>query len=134
MITRALFVSIAIASSALAACSPPPPKEPPKEAPKPAPTAEEIPKEPVDTGKPCAKAEAQCGSGVCAIHMENGCEAAVTCDFVVEMVCQAETDLVTAKARKRETFAAAAKEGVSLAADCAGGRIVSTKVGSAVCK
>lgn len=134
MFRRALFVSLGLAASALVACSPPPPPPVvPKEEPKPDPNAE-IPKEPVDTGKPCAKAESQCGGGVCAIHMENGCEGAVTCDFTVVMVCQAETDLVQAKARKHETFAAGAKEGLSIAADCAGGRIVSTKVESAACK
>ena len=101
---------------------------------KPAVGAEEIPKEPVDSGMACAKAEAQCGGGVCAVKMDNGCEKAVTCEFSIVMVCQAETDLVQAKAKRRETFAAGAKESVSVAADCAANRIVSTKLAALACK
>ncbi len=134
------FGSITIAGIALAVagCSSPPPPAPPQPAnpettAKPAETAE-IPKEPVETGKACAKAEAQCGNGVCAVAMNNGCDQAVTCDLTVMMVCQAETDLVQAKARKHETFAAGSKDSVSIAADCAAGRIVTTKVQTIVCK
>ncbi len=139
--TKTRFGSIGIAAAALVVggCSSPPPPKPPgppvdEPTVKPIETAAEIPREPVETGKPCAKAEAQCGNGVCAVAMNNGCDQAVTCDVTVMMVCQAETDLVQAKARRHETFAAGSKESVSVAADCAAGRIVSTKVQSMVCK
>jgi hypothetical protein len=96
--------------------------------------AEEIPKEAIESGKDCAKAEAQCGGGVCALSLDNTCAAAVTCDIHILTVCQAQTDIVQAKARKRETFAAGKKDRVSIAADCAENRIISTKVQTLSCK
>ena len=131
-------ITLAGAGIAVAGCSATPPPAPPQPpnaetTAKPAETAE-IPREPVETGKDCAKAEAQCGNGVCAVTMNNGCDQAVTCDLTVMMVCQAETDLVQAKARKHETFAAGSKDSVSIAADCAAGRIVTTKVQTITCK
>lgn len=128
------------AGGVLGCSAPPPPEVKEPAAPEATATArpevgpEAIPKEAVESGMDCAKAEAQCGGGVCAVTMKNGCDKAVTCDFSILTVCQAETDLVQAKAKRRETFASGAKESVSIAADCAANRIVSTKVSALVCK
>lgn len=122
-----------------AACSspaPPPPKDPgppPVETAKPA-EPQEIPSDPVDVGVACVKAEARCAGGVCELTMDNACDKPQTCEFAMLTVCQAQTDLVQAKAKRRDTFAAKTKDKVSFAADCAGGRVVSTKVESASCK
>jgi len=131
--------SIGLAAVALVifGCSPPPPPPPaPKtEPPPPAAAApEEIPKEAVASGKDCAKAEAQCGGGVCSVVIDNTCEQPVTCNLFVVTVCQEQTDLVQVKARTRETFAARKKDTVSITANCQAGRIVSTKLQQLECK
>jgi len=138
---NAAFSSIGLTAGALvlAACSSPPPAATPppaKEEPAKAKveTPQDLPKEPVDSGKECAKATAQCGGGVCSLTLDNTCAEAVTCDIAILTVCQAQTDLVQAKARRRETFAAGSKEAFSIPADCSNDRVVSTKVQSLACK
>lgn len=44
--------------------------------------------EPIGTGIDCAHAEAFCGDGKCAVHIENGCDRPVTCQAKVESLCQ----------------------------------------------
>jgi hypothetical protein len=139
---RALVAGILSVAAVVvtAGCSPPPPPSPPPaatsqaEAP-PAPTAaEEPPKEPIASGMACAKAEAQCGGGVCAMSMDNTCAQPVTCNLLMITVCQAETDLIQLKARRRATFPAQHKDELSVAASCQSGRTVSSRVESLECK
>lgn len=125
-----------VGAAGCSSAEPPPPKDPGPivaETAKPVAPAE-IPSDPVDLGSDCAKAEARCGGGVCELSMENGCDKPLTCEFAMLTVCQAQTDLVQAKAKRRDTFAAKTKDKVSFAADCAQGQVVSTKVEKASCK
>lgn len=143
MRAQARFVSMGLAAVALAAggCSspsPPPADSPPSATSEPAataaPTSQAIPVEPVDSGKACAKAEAQCGGGVCEISLDNTCAEPVTCNLAIVTVCQGQTDLMQAKGRTRDTFAAQKKSKMSISATCNEGRIVSTRVDALECK
>lgn len=145
MMVRVSFSSLGLVTTfallaALGACAAPAP--PPAGPAQPAATetaappakVEEIPREAVESGKACAKAESQCGGGVCTVAMDNTCEQAITCSIFVLTICEAETDLVQVKARSREAFAARSKDKVSLTANCESGRIVSTKLQTVECK
>jgi hypothetical protein len=95
---------------------------------------QEIPVEPVESGKACAKAEAQCGGGVCALTLDNACAEPITCNLAILTVCQGPTDLMQVKGKTRDTVAAQKKSKLSLSANCNEGRVVSTKVESLDCK
>lgn len=142
MRTEAYFGGIAllVTALALAGCSgsDPPPPSPPAPAKPEAPAAsaepEAPPKEPVESGMACAKAEAQCGGGACALSIDNTCAQPITCNVLMLTVCQAETDLIQLKARRRQTFPAQRKDELSIAASCQTGRTVSSKVQTLECK
>jgi hypothetical protein len=91
-------------------------------------------KEPVSAGKDCVKAEAECGGGVCLVTLKNGCEQPVTCDLFVTAICQAKTDRVEARARKRDTFAAKTDGPMSAEAKCSDGNVIHTEVQELRCE
>src|SRR5690349_1491680 len=101
MRAEAHFGSAALAALTLTVggCSsnPPPPADQPAATSAPAateaPKEAEIPVEPVDSGKACTKAEAQCGGGVCAVTIDNTCAEPVTCGLGIVTVYQGTSDL-----------------------------------------
>jgi hypothetical protein len=130
-------VTFAIAIALLAGCAaPPPPPKPPAPPPPPAAPPEPAPptKEPVATGKDCATAEAECAGGVCAVEIKNGCDQPITCDLFLTATCQAQTEMVEARARKRDTFAAKTDGQLSAEAKCTEGDVIHTEVKELACK
>lgn len=127
-----------VVAALLIGCSappPPPPAEPPPPAPEPTQAApQEIPKEPIDSGQACLKAEAQCAGGVCVVGLTSACQQPVTCSLLILTVCQAETDLVQVKSRARGTFPAGGKAEMATEAPCSRGTVVSTRVETLECK
>jgi hypothetical protein len=91
-------------------------------------------KEPVEAGLNCVKAEAECGGGVCLVTMKNGCEVPITCDLAVTAVCQAKTDRVEARARKRDTFAPKTDGAMSAEARCSEGDVIHTELQALRCE
>lgn len=143
MSARAWFGSVGSLGVALGlgACSSPPPAEPAPQptataaaAPATAEAAQEIPKEPVASGKDCVKAESQCGGGVCALTLDNACEQPVTCALAIVTVCEDNHDLVQVKGRSRATFPARNKGELSVPARCTSGNPVSTRVDALECQ
>lgn len=120
----------------LSGCAaPPPPAVPPVAAP-PVPEAAPAPpeKEAVATGSDCAKAQAQCGGGVCVLSIDNACAQAVSCDATMVTTCKSGHEMVEAARRKRETFAAGTAGEISLQGNCPSGEILRTAVQSIACK
>ena len=130
------YLHSAIAVALLAACSPPPPPRPPPPPPAPAAPPEPPPptKESVATGKDCATAEAECAGGACVVEIKNGCDQPITCDLFLVASCQAQMEMVEARARKRDTFAAKTDGALSLEAKCTEGRVIHTEVKELLCK
>jgi hypothetical protein len=91
-------------------------------------------KEPVETGKDCAKAVADCGGGVCTVTLKNGCAQAITCDLAVGSTCKARENMLEAAGRKRDTFAAQSEGELVVGAKCTEGDVLSTSVKSLSCK
>ena len=128
-------LAFATLAALVGACSPPPP--PPKPPPPPPPidtTPVEPVKEALACNLECAKADALCAGGVCNITLKNSCEQPITCDLFIVANCRSGSDLVEAKARKRETFAAKTDGEMSLAANCAQGEVVRTEAKELQCK
>ncbi|MEZ4297714.1 MAG: hypothetical protein R3B70_22345 [Polyangiaceae bacterium] len=131
--------ALSLACAAGGCSSPPPPADPTTDPPKveqkePDPEPMEIPVDPVESGKDCAKATSQCAGGVCEVTLDNTCDAPVTCSLAMVTVCQAQTSLVQAKGTTRDTIPAATKTKMALSANCNDGRIVSTRVETLECK
>jgi hypothetical protein len=97
--------------------------------------SQEVPTEPVQlTGKDCAKAEAQCGGGVCAVTVDNGCAEPITCSLSMITVCQAPSGMSQVKGKTRDTIAAKNKGKITLSGNCTEGQAASTKVDALECK
>lgn len=138
-VIRPRTIGLLAVAAALGGCSsPPPPPDPPPQpsaTAAPAPEApQEIPREPVASGKDCVKAEAQCGGGVCALRLENKCEQPVTCALAILTVCEDKHDLIQVKGKARETFASGSTTEISAPAKCTSGAPVSTKVQGLECQ
>ena len=122
----------------LASCGSPPPP-PPKPAPpapmEPAPAEPPAPtKEKVDSGLPCAAAEAECDGGYCEVTIAGGCEQPITCELAIIANCKSAATLVEAKARSRGTFAAKTEGKLTAAANCAEGAVIRTAVQELKCR
>ncbi|MEJ7733430.1 MAG: hypothetical protein WKG00_30080 [Polyangiaceae bacterium] len=123
----------------LTSCGSPPPP-PPRPAP-PAPVEPAAPaapaaltKEKVDSGLPCAAAEAECDGGYCAVTIACGCEQPITCELAIIANCKSAATLVEAKARSRGTFAAKTEGKLTAAANCAEGEVIRTVVQELKCR
>ena len=103
---------------------------PPPKAGAPGPAA----KEPVATGNDCVKAEVQCDGGECVLSIKNGCEQPVSCDATMMATCKANTDMIEAERRKRETYPAKSDGELRLVGNCASGEILRTAMKSLTCK
>lgn len=122
--------------SGCASAPPPPPPAPAAPAPVEAVPDEPAPieKVPVETGRDCATAVAECGGGVCLITMKNGCEVPITCDLFISASCRANTTMVEARARKRDTFAPKTDGEMSAEAKCTDGDVIHTEVQELRCE
>ena len=148
--TRLVSAGLAATALTLAGCSssPPPPADQPAgtgtaTGAEPAAAATstaaagsgEVPTEPVQlTGKDCAKAEAQCGGGVCAVTVDNSCAEPITCNLSMNTVCQAPSGMSQVKGKTRDTIAAKNKGKITLSGNCTEGQPVTTKVDTLECK
>lgn len=88
----------------------------------------------VATGKDCAKAEAVCENGLCAITVKNGCADPITCNVAIAAVCKSTTETGEARARGRDTVAANASGKISVGASCQGGVVLTTEVKEMQCR
>jgi hypothetical protein len=91
-------------------------------------------KEPVETGNECVKAEAQCEGGECVLFIKNGCEQPVSCDATMTVTCKANTDMMEAARRKRETYPAKSDGELRLVGNCESGEVLRTAMKSLACK
>jgi hypothetical protein len=91
-------------------------------------------KEKVDSGLPCAAAEAECDGGYCAVTIAGGCDQPITCELAIIANCKSAATLVEAKARSRGTFPAKTEGKLTAAANCAEGEIIRTAVQELKCR
>ena len=119
-------------------CSPAPPPKPLA----PASASVEVPAEPpspatkedVVTGKDCLKAQKLCAGGACDVTVQNGCDAAATCDAFATAKCKSSTQLLEAKGRKRATIPAKTDDTINVTAECSEGEVVYTDLTDLKCK
>lgn len=110
---------------AVAACSPPEAE---------APTADEPEWQPLETGLACATAQVACGRGNCAARVENGCDAALTCELTVQCYCQALTgESGEARSHASDTAPPNGRVGLRAFAICSDGEVVATLAESVRC-
>jgi len=131
LITCALALGLC---SACAAPKPPPPQpKPPSNEPEPE-DFEDIEPEPIETGKDCVTAKAECGGGVCVAHVKNDCDDPVTCDLAIMASCRSGTTTGEARTKSRATFRAKTEDKMSAEGDCADGEVLLTVADGMSCK
>lgn len=116
--------------------SQPPPKpkpKPPSIEPEPEDFADMDP-EPIETGKDCVTAKTECGGGVCVAHVDNQCDAPVTCELTVMASCKTGTTSGEARTKARATFRAKTEDKMSAQGDCADGEILLTVADGMSCR
>jgi len=128
-------LAVVLAAGCGPAPAPPPPAAPPAPTAAPAPEAPAPPaKEKVDVGQECVHAEVECEGGVCTATLKNDCDQAVTCDLAITTTCKANTTMLEAAGRKRDTFAAKSDGELKVGAKCNEGDVVRTAMKSMSCK
>lgn len=90
--------------------------------------------DPAETGKDCAKAQVQCGGGVCDAKIKNDCDAAVRCELAIAATCSVQGGASTANGGDHATIGAHETGEVGAQATCAGGQVVHTEVEKLSCK
>jgi hypothetical protein len=107
-----------------------------------APTSHEAPNsasptpqwEAVETQKDCAKAEAQCGGGVCDAKVKNDCDAPIRCSLEIMATCSTSGGDSTANGSDHATINAHSSGDVGAQATCGGGDVVHTAIQKLSCR
>jgi hypothetical protein len=84
--------------------------------------------EAVDTEKDCAKAQAQCGGGVCDAKIKNDCDAPVRCSLDVTVTCSAVGGESIANGSNHATINAHDSSELGAQATCGSGDAVHTAI------
>jgi hypothetical protein len=89
---------------------------------------------PVDTEKDCAKAQAQCGGGVCDAKVKNDCDAPVRCVLEIAVTCGSLGGASTANGSERATINPHETSDIGAQATCGGGEVLRTEIQKLSCK
>jgi hypothetical protein len=90
--------------------------------------------EAVDTEKDCAKAQAQCGGGVCDAKIKNDCDAPVRCSLDISVTCSTQGGDSTANGSSHATINAHDSSELGAQATCGGGDAVHTAIEKLSCR
>jgi hypothetical protein len=89
---------------------------------------------PVETERDCAKAQAQCGGGVCDAKVKNDCDAPIRCALEITVTCSSLGGGSTANGSEHATIGAHDTGDIGAQATCGGGDVLRTEIQKLTCK
>ncbi len=90
--------------------------------------------EEIETGSDCATAKGLCEGGVCTVDVNNGCEAAVSCQLEAMALCRDGNATGEARGKGRDTIAAGESSQIQAQGDCEGRQTLATQLVNLSCK